>query len=161
MAPGDLTHLEPGEDVTVTLVADSGGNVAELNDFVEIVGENSQHTEVSAAETTGGGVAILDRLPDEYDETATYAAGDVIGEATVLLRHAVDWANPNDGWDQTATDPSTTDPAAGDLAISAAGGVVQLYDPAGNDAAGVVGPVWTTISKGNYTAGKVAVVRQN
>lgn len=161
MASGDFTLFEPGERVTVTLVADSAGNVAGLNDFVEITGENSQHTEVSVVETTGAGVAELVRLPREYDEDAAYAAGDVVGEATVLLRHAVDWAIPNDGWDQTATDPSTTSPAAGDLAISAAGGVVQLYDPAGNDAAGVVGPVWTTISKGNYTTGKIAVVRQN
>lgn len=151
MPSGDLTLFEPGQEVTVTLVADSSGNVAELNDLVEITAENGQHTEVSVVENAGAGVAVLKRLPREYDENETYAGGDVVGEATVLLRHPVDWLNPSDG--------ATLSP--GDVVTSDAGGTVAAYDSAGGDTADmIVGPVWTTAAKGNYTAGKVAVVRQ-
>ena len=151
MASGDLTYFEPGERVSVTLVADSSGNVAGLNDLVEITGQNSEHTEVSVVENAGAGVASLARLPREYDEDTAYAAGDEIGEATVLRRHPVDWLNP-----------STADAlAAGDVVVSDAGGGVAAYDSAGGDTADMVlGPVWTTLARGNYTAGKVAVVRQ-
>ncbi|NUC71701.1 hypothetical protein HTZ84_05155 [Haloterrigena sp. SYSU A558-1] len=152
MASGDLSLFEPGDRPTVTLVADSSGNVPDLNDFVELTGENAQHAEVSVVENAGAGVATVARLPDEYDPNASYSAGDVIGEATVLLRHPVDWVTPSDG----------TDLSPGDLVVSDAGGTVAAYDSAGGDTADmIVGPVWTTIAKGNYTAGKVAVVRRN
>lgn len=152
MASGDLTLFEPGQRVSVTLLADAtDGTVAGLNDLVEIVGQNGQHTEVSVVETAGAGVASLARLPREYDETNDYAAGEEVGEATVLLRHAVDWLNPTDG---AALAP-------GDVAASDVGGTVDAYDSVGGDTPDmIVGPVWTTRARGNYTAGKVAVVRQ-
>lgn len=149
MTSGDLTLFEPGESVTVTLVADSGGNVAGLNDLVEITGENSSHTEVSVVETRGAGVAMLKSHPPDYDDTATYAAGEVVGEASVVLRHAVDWLNPT----------TVGALAAGDLVVSDAGGTVDAYDTDGtapdDDPADLVGPVFRTGGYGDH----VAVVR--
>ena len=152
MVSGDFTLFEPGEQpLTVTLVADSEGNVPELNDFVEIVGENSQHAEVSVVENAGAGVATITRLPRDYDEDAEYEAEETIGEASVIPRSPVDWANPSDGEDLSP----------GDDVVSDAGGGVRAYDDEADSADMIVGPVWTTISKGNYTTGKVAVLRQN
>ena len=149
MTSGDLTLFEPGESVTVTLVADSGGNVAELNDLVEITGENSSHTEVSVVENRGAGVAMLKSYSHEYDPDATYAAGEVVGEASVVLRHAVDWLNPT----------TAGALAAGDLVVSDAGGTVAAYDTDGtapDDTPDMlVGPVWQTGGYGDH----VAVVR--
>ncbi|MDJ1433597.1 hypothetical protein [Halostagnicola sp. A-GB9-2] len=152
MVSGDFTLFEPGEQpLTVTLVADSAGNVPELNDFVEIVGENSQHAEVSVVENAGAGVGTITRLPRDYDEDATYEAGETIGEASVIPRSPVDWTNPSDGEDLSP----------GDDVVSDAGGGVRAFDDEADTADMIVGPVWTTISKGNYTTGKVAVLRQN
>ena len=153
MAPGFLSLFDPGTSVSVTLVADSSGNVAGLNDAVEITGENSSHTEVSVVENAGAGVATVETLPREYDASASYSAGDEIGEATVLLRDAVDWIYP------------TTDGAlsAGDVVVSDAGGTAAAYDPqdtgAGHTPDQIFGRVWTTLSRGAQTADKVAVVR--
>ena len=160
MAPGFLTLHHPGTSVSVTLVADSSGDVAQLNDLVEIVGENSSHTEVSLVENDGAGVAALETLPDEYDETTDYSAGEVIGEATVLLRHPIDWLVPTDGdWVPSTTE--TESPAAGDLTVSESGGSVRGYDTAGGDTGDMVlGPVWTTLNRGAQTDGKIAVARQ-
>ncbi|AUV81263.1 hypothetical protein C2R22_05960 [Salinigranum rubrum] len=151
MSDGDLTLFEPGQDVTVELVADSSGNVAGLGTLVEISGETSEHTQVQQVETAGAGVATVARLPRNYDDTKSYSNGEVVGEAAVLLRHAVDWVEE--------TTPGSL--SAGDKAISDAGGTVAAYDPGGGDTGDMVlGPVWTTLARGQYVADKVAVVRQ-
>lgn len=154
---GDLTLYTPGSKVPVTVVADSGGNVALRGDAVAITGENSEHTEVALVETAGNGVGHLDGDPDEYDPDATYAAGDVVGTATVVLRMYVDWFVERAGWDQSLADPSTSDAAVGDKCVYAPGGEVQLHTTEG--AEDVVGVVWRTIQGDPGTTGKVAVAR--
>lgn len=149
-----IQHLDPGERVTVELVANVNGNVAVEGDLVQVAGESSANTQVALTDTAGQGTAVLDRMPDEYDPDATYAAGDVVGEAMVFLRHAVDWLKVTAG----------VAFAAGDWAVSDAGGTVRALDvdgtaPDDNDR-NILGRVWGTNQRGTeYTAGKVAVVR--
>lgn len=154
---GQHTLYEPGAKVTVTLVADSGGNVATAGDAVALTGENSEHPEVALVETAGNGIGHLDADAEDYDPDATYSAGEAVGEATVLLRMPVDWFVERAGWDQSVTDPSTTDAAVGDKCVYAPGGEVQLYTT--EDASDVVGVVFRTISGDPGTVGKVAVAR--
>lgn len=149
-----IKHLEPGESVTVELVANANGNVATRGDLVQIAGESSTHTQAALVDTAGQAVALLDRQPEEYDPDAAYAAGDVVGEAQVKLRHAVDWMVPTGG----------VTFAPGDFAVSDVGGTVRALDQDGtapDDADhDIIGRVWATNSRGTeYTAGKVAVIR--
>ncbi len=147
-------YLDPGQRVSVQLIADGSGNVAAEGDLVEIAGETPSHTQVAVVETAGNGVAVLDRMPEEYDESATYQAGDVVGEAMVYLRHPVDWMKPSGSYAATA----------GDRVVSDVGGTVRAYDVDGtapdDTAADLIGRVWSTNQRGTqYTAGKVAVIR--
>ena len=149
MAPGFLTLYEPGTSVSVTLKTDGSGNVAQLNELVEIVGENSTHTEVARCATRGAAVAMVETLPNEYDSSKNYGNDVEVGEATVLVRHAVDWLIPE------------ASPAAGDMMTSTTSGTVDALDTAGGDTGDMaIGPVWTTLNRGAQTDGKVAVVRQ-
>ena len=146
-------YLEPGDRVSVELVADSSGNVAAEGDLVEMSGETSAHTQVSVVETAGQGVAILDRQAEEYDSSATYAAGDVVGTAMVYLSHPVHWLPASDG--ETF--------AAGGYAVSDVGGGVRALDvdgtaPDDNDR-NILGVVWATNQRGTEYGGDVAVVR--
>jgi len=146
-----VAHLEPGARVSVELVADSSGNVAAANDLVEIAGETASYPQVSVVENAGAGVAVLERLPEDYDETTTYGAGEVVGETTVRLRHGVDWV-PVDG---------AYTPTAGDQVVSDAGGDIRAYDAAGGDTADMLlGRVWLTNAAGTeYVSGMAAVIR--
>jgi len=141
---------EPGDEVTVQLVANGNGNVATEGDLVAIDGETSTHTQVALVATAGTAVAILARMPEEYDSSASYAAGDVVGEAKVLLRQPVDFV-PTGGFAG----------AAGDKVVDAAGGGLRSFDSAGGDTGDMVlGQVWSTNTRGKeYVAGKTAVVR--
>lgn len=147
---GDVTYYDPGKDPDATLVANANGNVAERGDAVQIVGENSQGTEVALVETAGEGVGILKNEPDEYDPDDTFAAGDEVGECAVRTRAGIDWY-PDGG----------NAHAAGDLVVADVGGSVRTYDSAGGDTPEMIeGRVWTTLQRGQHTTGKVAVLRR-
>lgn len=152
MASGDVSLYDPGDRPTVTLVANANGNVATRGDGVQIAGENSEHTEAALVDTAGAGVATLVEEPEEFTgDDADYAAGDVVGEGAVLLRNTVDWW-PDGG---NAFAP-------GDQVVTAAGGALRAYDAAGGDTADMIlGRVWTTLQRGEYTDGKAAVVRES
>lgn len=147
---GDLNLYTPGSKPTVEVVADANGDVAGRGDMVEIVGQSSDgDPQVQLCGTAGAGIGHLQRYPEDYDEAATYAQGDVVDDSTVLLRHYVDWFNG---------DPAAL--AAGDVVVSAADGGVRAYDAAGGDTPDMlVGPVWRTSAHAEGTATKVAVVR--
>lgn len=146
---GDVNLYTPGARVSVDVVADVNGDVAQRGDIVEIVGETPDGVEVALNQTAGGGVGHLYRTPQEYDENETYSEGDSAGDGMIGLRHFVDWFEG----DEAAL-------TAGDLVVSDAGGGVRAYDEAGGDTADMaLGPVWRTGSHGAGTSGKVAVVR--
>lgn len=151
MAPGDLTLYDPGHRVNVTLVANENGALPARRELVRIDGQNDQHTEVALATAAGTEVATLAQMPEEYSgDPADYAAGDEVGEATVLLRHPVDWLEDSDG----ALAPS-------DQVVGAGDGGVRALDTAGGDTEDmVIGTVWTTLQRDQHTADAVAVVRQ-
>lgn len=148
---GDLQLFTPGATVDVRLVADGAGDVAERGQAVELVGEGRDGTPEVAL--SSGGPATIGHIagePVDYDPDEAVAAGDTIGEASVYVRHYIDWFES----DGTL--------AVGDYAAWAAGGGVTAVDTAGGQTAGdadVVGPVFRTIGRGEYRADKVAVVR--
>ena len=146
-----ILHLTPGERVTVQLVADGAGNVAEPGDVLELVGEVPGYPQAAVAEAAGTGVVLLDRYPEDYDENAAYGANEVVGETMAYLTDPVHWAKPSDGF---AAGP-------GDLVVADAGGTVRAYDSVGGDTPDqVFGRVWMTNPAGTEgAANKVAVVR--
>lgn len=148
---GDLTLFTPGDRVDAQLVANANGNIATRGDALEIVGETTDgRVQVALVETAGAGVATLAAEDDAYsDDDADYAAGDVAGGITMLLRHPVDWFK--DGGNALA---------AGDQVVTDVGGTVRAYDSAGGDTADMLlGRVFRTSSRGEGRTGKVAVVR--
>lgn len=151
---GDLTWYKPGAEVPALLTAAADGTVPERGAGLQITGENEDMAEVGPVTDPSNFVATLVEVPPDYDETATYAAGEAVGEVTVLLRHYIDWL----------VDGSGGTLAAGNLAVHAAGGA-RAYDPvdtgADDQPEDIVGPVWYSGSDGTGTSGKVAVVRQN
>lgn len=152
MASGDLNLYTPGARIPVQVVADPNGNVAERGQIVEIAGETRDGVEVQLTTADGSGIGHLKRNPGEYDADETYAAGDGVGDSTLLLRHYIDWFETGD----LAT------LAPGDRVVSAAGGGVRAFDGAGGDTEDMVlGTVWTTGTGGDGTSGKVAVIRQD
>jgi hypothetical protein len=145
---GDLILYTPGAQPSVTLVADSSGNVPERGDGLELSGEGAAGPEATAVTSPENLVATLVERPPDFDEDTSYGAGDVVGEATVRVTHYVDWFNDSDG---SAT--------AGEQVVHATDGV-RAYDNAGGDTADqIVGTVWTTLQKDDGTADKVAVAR--
>ena len=152
---GDLTLWQPGATVTAELVADDTGTVAGRGQGVEIVGEGSDGSpQVRLVSADGNGIGRLPKEADDYDETATYAAGEVVDPATeVELNGPVDWWEP-------AGDYAT--PAPGDRVVLAAGGGVTSYDPGATPADTpdmIFGVVWTTVS-GDFGPGdRIAVYR--
>lgn len=147
---GDLTLFTPGERVDAQLVANANGNIAERGDAVQIVGETDDgRVQVALVDTAGAGVATVAQEGEYSIDDADYAAGDVAGQITMLLRNAVDWF-PDGG---NAFAP-------GDQVVTAVGGGVRAYDAAGGDTADMlIGRVFRTYSQGEYRTGKVAVVR--
>lgn len=157
--PGDVTLVEPGRDAPITLEAGANGEVPGYGDLVGIVGESSRGTHVSFPPAAGTAVGHLVGEPVDIPEDATFAEGDIVGEGIIKLRHAIDWLPYDEagGWDQSATDPTTTAPTAGDLAVGTTdGGVVQYADATHESP---LGPVWTTLARAEGTASKLAVVR--
>ena len=149
-APGDLTLSAPGAQPPVVVEADANGNVPQRGDAVALVGESGRGVHVSLPSAAGEAVGTLARTPTEYDENATYAAGDIVGDSSLLLRHYVDWFKPADAYTASVSDTVVTD----------ASGAVRAYDSAGGDTADLItGRVWRTTRFADYTAGKVAVVR--
>ena len=150
---GDTRLYEPGRHVSVEVVANANGNVAERGQVVEIVGQTPDSVQVALSTTAGAGVGHLARTPLEYDETATYAAGDVVGESKVYLTGPVDKFE--------TTELATL--ATGDQVVTAAGGGVREYDPvdtgADDQPQDIFGRVWTTRSHSEGGVGKVAVYR--
>lgn len=148
---GDLTWFKPGEEVPALLTASSDGSVPERGDGLELTGENEDLAEVGAVTDAANFVGTLVEVPPDFDETETYAAGDAVGEVTVLVRSHIDWLKDGSGGTL----------GAGDVAVHGADGVAA-YDGAGGDTPlDAVGPVWYSGSDGTGTADKVAVVRQN
>lgn len=151
---GDLTWYKPGAEVPAVLTAGADGTVPERGAGLEITGENEDMAEVGPVTTPPNFVATLVEVPPDYDETDTYAAGEAVGEVTVLLRHYIDWL----------VDASGGTLAAGDAVVHDTGGV-RAYDTvdtgADDQPDALVGTVWYSGSDGTGTSGKVAVVRQN
>lgn len=151
---GDNVLHTPGSQPSVRVVADGTGTVAGRGDVVELVGEGRDGIpEVALASGSGFEIGHLVDDADDYDSEATYAAGDRIGESAVYLRHYVDWFD------------AAGAPAVGtDHVVFAAGGGVRAYDPvdtgADDQPEDIVGPVFRTVARGEYRAGKVAVVRR-
>ena len=158
-APGDLTLWAPGSDPNVHVEADAGGNVPQRGDAVAPVSESARGLHVTTPTAAGTAIGTLKQTPKEFDETATYATGDVVGDTALLLRHYVDWFQYDEtgGWDQTATDPTTTSPAVGNFAATDADGSLIQYDSASHVMP--LGIVWRTTRFADYTAGKIAVAR--
>lgn len=152
--PGDVTLHEPGRNVPVTLVADGSGNVPQYGEIVGIVGESGRGTHVSYPAAAGDGIGHLVGEPVDIDEDATFAAGDVVGEAMIKLRAAVDWF---------PVAAAYTAPAANDLVVSETDGTVRAIDRDGtapDDTVDMVmGRVFTTLQRAEGTADKVAVIR--
>lgn len=148
---GDLNLTGPGVEVSATLVADGSGNVPDRGDALEVSGENEEETEVTALTAAGNFIATLVDRPVDFDEDATYAAGDVVGKVTVRITHYIEL------FYEDSANPVT----AGDKVVVGTGGA-RPYDNAGGDTADMItGTAWYTNPKSEGTAGKVAVVRQN
>lgn len=146
---GDLCLWRPGEEPSVTLHADAGGNVPTRGEAVEITGENRKGPTVSALTSAENFVGTIVDVPADFDATETYAAGEEVGDVTVRVTHYVEWLEES----ATAVSP-------GDLVVMGADGA-RPYDGAGGDTAlVVVGVCWQTHSDTEGTTGKVAVVRQ-
>lgn len=145
-------HLEPGNIVTVGVVANASANVATENDLVTIAGEDANHTHVETSDEAGTAVGLIDRRPDDYDPDATYTAGDYVDTASILMYKPVVWLEPSAAYT----------PAAGDDVVADAGGGVRAYDPAATPADTpdmILGKVWGTHQRGTeYTADLVSVV---
>lgn len=151
---GDIEWFTPGSHVPATLVAAADGSVPERGAGLELTGENQDMAEVGPVTAPDNFVATLVEVPPDFDETATYAAGEEVGEVTVLVRHHIDWLQDASGGTLTA----------GDRVVHGAGGV-RAYDPVDTGADDqpefIVGSVWYSGSDGTGTSDKVAVLRQN
>jgi hypothetical protein len=115
------------------------------------MGEN--HPQVALVETRGNGVGLLPRDAEDHDETATYNAGDVVGDVTVEIDGRVQFFNPSDGYT----------PSVADLVVMDVGGGVDVVDRDGtapDDTADMIfGQVWRVGGPMPGQSGKVAVYR--
>ena len=150
---GRFTLYHPGDDVTVELVADGSGTVADEGLAVELVGEGGDAPQAQLNGTAGNGVGVLTRHPDEYDDSMSYSANETIGKATISVTNPIEWMVPSDGYAASVADPVVYD----------AGGTVRQVDFDGTapDDTGdqVVGQVFTTAAKDFGHAGHIAVYR--
>lgn len=146
---GDLIQFTPGTEVDVEVIADSSGNVATRGDGVELAGDTSQRPQVELVETAGNGIGILQRDVVEYDETATYSAGDVVGVTEAIIYKPVILCNAVDDWDSGTT--GTQAATVGDLVEFKTGGVVGP-----NDGTNPYGVVWS-ITGDPFAPTKLAV----
>lgn len=151
---GDLEWFRPGSEVPAHLVASADGSVPDRRSPLQLTGENEDLPEVGAVTDPSNFVATLKDVPPDFDETATYAAGEIVGEVTVLVQHFIDWFDDTSGGAL----------GAGAQVVATANGV-RAYDPTAApgaaDAPGdVIGVVWYSGSDGAGTANAVAVVRQ-
>lgn len=147
---GDISWFHPGSEVPAHLVAGADGSVPDRRSALELTGENADLPEVGAVSDPSNFVATLVEVPPDYDEDATYAAGEIVGEVTVLVRHHIDWFD----------DASGGTLGAGDGAVATADGVRALDEVGGDAGTDSIGPVWYSGSDGAGTADAVAVVRQ-
>lgn len=145
-------HLEPGDIVTVGVVANAGGAVATENDLVTIAGEGPNHTNVELSDEAGTAIGMIDAEPDDFDAAATYAAGTFVDTTDLLLYKPVLWVEPS----------ATYTPAPGDEVVADAGGTVRAYAPGATPADTpdmIFGKVWGTHQRGTeYTSNLIAVV---
>lgn len=149
-APGDLTLYAPGSQPDVVVEAAANGDVPQRGDAVAPVRESGRGVHISLPSAAGEAVGTLKRTPTDYDETATYAAEDIVGNVPILLRHYVDWFTPAGSYSPSINDQVVTD----------TDGNVRAYDSTGGDTADLItGRVWRTTRFADYTAGKVAVIR--
>lgn len=146
---GDTRLYEPGRHVSVEVVANANGNVAERGQVVEIAAQTAGSVQVALSTTAGNGIGQLARTPLEYDENETYAADESVGDSKVFLTGPVDWFEGD-----------TAALAPGDLVVDAGDGGVRAFDSAGGDTVDmIIGRVWSTRSHAAGTADKVAVYR--
>lgn len=176
---GDLIEYTPGEKVDVEVIADPNGNVATRGMGVEVVGDGRSYTQVQLTQGADSyGLGHLTTDPDEYDETATYAAGDVVGVTSVYLYHPIVLLEPDDaytptpgdlvGWDAggvISADAGVTATSVGtltnDLGHDADGNLETLAgsDTEINLAQGAIGVVFASGSRDFGSAGKPAVAK--
>jgi hypothetical protein len=154
---GEHTLYTIGRDVPVELVDDGNGNYPERGDPIELVGETPELTQASIVQNAGKSVGFVSTEPANYDHD--YENVGPGGRAHAKFAdNPVDYYPLDDtGWDQTATDPSTTSASVGDFAaVNAGGGLIQ-YDSASH--AMPKGIVFATGARGEmYRDGKVAIV---
>lgn len=149
---GDLELYDQQKKPSATLVAGTGGAVPTRGDALEIVGEGASGPQVGALSGTGNFIGLLTELPVDYDEDATFADGDVIGEVTLEVPHPIHWF-----------EAGATPPAAGDSVVVDTDGV-RTFDPvdagADDQPEMIVGKCWRTTQTDEGTTDRVAVVRQ-
>jgi len=143
MVQGDLRLYDPGEQVDVDVIADSGGALAGRGDPVEIAGEDAGRTQVKLVENDGAGIGALQHEND-LDDAADVAAGELAGKSTVLASGPVDW------YEQSATGAALT---PGDLCVLTSDGV-RAYDSAGGDTPHMIlGRVFATGTRASRVSG--------
>jgi len=152
---GGMTLWQPGDTVSVHLTADDSGEVAQKNHGVELTGEGDYHPTAAQVSAAGDGIGRITEMPEEYDESATYSAGELVGVASISINGRVEWLPPSDDWETETAD--TQDPAVGDDVVFDDGGTVKNHET--EDALAVIGQVWTTVARDYGQAGKVAVLR--
>ena len=147
---GDVFHSEPGQFPSVEIVADGSGNVPERGDAVELVDESDQAGTPQAQLTSGAdGVGAIVSYVKDYDETTSYASGDVVGQAAITGNNAgIEWKDTSESL------------AVDDKVVTTADGEVAAYDSAGGDTPDLIyGRVWSAASTEVSNAGKVAIMR--
>ena len=149
MVQGDLRLYDPGEQVDVDVVADSGGSVAGRGDPVELAGEDGGRTHVQLVENDGEGIGALqhdNHLEDEED----VAVGEVAGKSSVLAKGPIDWYDESDG-EVLSVD---------DVVVLTSDGV-RAYNEGGGDTVDMqFGRIFATGTRASAeTANKVAVLR--
>lgn len=147
---GDLLEYEPGSRIDVEVVADPNGVVATRGLGVEVVGDGRSYTQVQVTQGQDSyGLGHLSTDPDEYDENEDYAAGDVVGEASVFLYHPIVLLEPADAYTPTPSDVVSWD----------AGGTINDWGDGTGATASPMGVVFASGSRDFGSAGKPAVVK--
>jgi hypothetical protein len=152
---GGMTLWQPGDSVSVHLTADSNGEVAQHNHGVELTGEGDDHPTAALTSAAGNGIGRITEMPEEYDENASYSAGEVVGVASISINGRVEWLPRSDDWEPGTT--GTQDPAVGDDVVFDTGGTVKGHET--EDETAVIGRVWTTVARDYGQLGNVAVLR--
>lgn len=118
-------YAVPGDTYTVEVEADENGNVATENDAVELVGSHNRNPLVEQCGGRATDVGVLAEDPSDYDSTETYAAGDKVGTAEMIVAKTI----------IPVTADSAYSPTVGDYVAAVSGGGYT----------GITGPVATSV----------------